>query len=378
MKNNPTKLRRAKNEKMISILLALSTAIVMCMPLCAEEPESGGIRNVFSDNDISCIQNLLLAWLSTDGPSENIDSVQVGDKIPAYEYVDSSLVTFDSASYYPVYSDHEILGVLGIHGNKSDPTYSFGSEWASQIDEYIKSNRSEFCIVVTENQLFFKTSDEAELIEEYRFAMPEVNAVADSPSAESILAAQNSDQTEYYSDREKYSLAIPPQTRAAYVANIKVGTYKQTRGECWAAATMLIGKFITKNNAYTPFAICDKMGIGYDAGGSDQDIVDALNTCYGVKGTLQGVLTPNQMEPHVSKQRPGCINWLEVNRRYGHSTAFCGYSSDSSASRYGIRISDSNTGAYKWLYKNGQPSQKLGFQYTYGGLTYNWKSTITT
>ena len=120
------------------------------------------------------------------------------------------------------------------------------------------------------------------------------------------------------------------------------------------------------------------MGIGYDAGGSDQDIVDALNTCYGVKGTLQGVLTPNQMEPHVSKQRPGCINWLEVNRRYGHSTAFCGYSSDSSASRYGIRISDSNTGAYKWLYKNGQPSQKLGFQYTYGGLTYNWKSTITT
>ena len=208
--------------------------------------------------------------------------------------------------------------------------------------------------------------------------MPEVNAVADSPSAESILAAQNSDQTEYYSDREKYSLAIPPQTRAAYVANINVGTYKQTRGECWAAATMLIGKFITKNNAYTPFAICDKMGIGYDAGGSDQDIVDALNTCYGVKGTLQGVLTPNQMEPHVSKQRPGCINWLEVNRRYGHSTAFCGYSSDSSASRYGIRISDSNTGAYKWLYKNGQPSQKLGFQYTYGGLTYNWKSTITT
>ena len=159
MKNNPTKLRRAKNEKMISILLALSTAIVMCMPLCAEEPESGGIRNVFSDNDISCIQNLLLAWLSTDGPSENIDSVQVGDKIPAYEYVDSSLVTFDSASYYPVYSDHEILGVLGIHGNKSDPTYSFGSEWASQIDEYIKSNRSEFCIVVTENQLFFKTSE---------------------------------------------------------------------------------------------------------------------------------------------------------------------------------------------------------------------------
>ena len=68
-------------KKMISILLALSTAIVMCMPLCAEEPESGGIRNVFSDNDISCIQNLLLAWLSTDGPSENIDSVQVGDKI---------------------------------------------------------------------------------------------------------------------------------------------------------------------------------------------------------------------------------------------------------------------------------------------------------
>ena len=163
-------------KKMLSILLALSTATVMCMPLCAEEPESGGIRNVFSDNDISCIQNLLLAWLSTDGPSENIDSVQVGDKIPAYEYVDSSLVTFDSASYYPVYSDHEILGVLGIHGNKSDPTYSFGSEWASQIDEYIKSNRSEFCIVVTENQLFFKTSDEAELIEEYRFAMPEVNA----------------------------------------------------------------------------------------------------------------------------------------------------------------------------------------------------------
>ena len=54
-------------KKMISILLALSTAIVMCMPLCAEEPESGGIRNVFSDNDISCIQNLLLAWLSTDG-----------------------------------------------------------------------------------------------------------------------------------------------------------------------------------------------------------------------------------------------------------------------------------------------------------------------
>ena len=104
-------------KKMISILLALSTAIVMCMPLCAEEPESGGIRNVFSDNDISCIQNLLLAWLSTDGPSENIDSVQVGDKIPAYEYVDSSLVTFDSASYYPVYSDHE-LSLIHI----SEPT----------------------------------------------------------------------------------------------------------------------------------------------------------------------------------------------------------------------------------------------------------------
>lgn len=105
---------------------------------------------------------------------------------------------------------------------------------------------------------------------------------------------------------------------------------------------------------------------------------DALNTCYGVKGTLQGVLTPNQIEPYVSRQRPGCINWLEVNNEHGHSTAFCGYSSDSLASQYGIRISDSNEGDYIWLYKNGKPSQKLGFQYTYGSLTYNWKSTITT
>lgn len=355
----------------------MSIAVLMSLSVVAfASGKSDNIHEIFSEEQLSCIQNLLSSWMVTEKETPLIsgDQLQLGGQIPVYEYTDFNISEFSQVSYYPVYLNNVVIGVLGVHGDKASPTYSFSQDWASNINKYLNNGQEDFCIIVTNDSLYFKTDEDVQIIEEYSFASSSIEHLENGYSDKKM--GQDMNPTDYYSAKEGYSLDIPLQSRGAQVIEVNAGTYKQSYGECWAVSVMLTGKFLTKSNKYTPLQIADKMGIGYNEGAYDSDVVNALSKCYDITGSKKGKLTPNQVKTYMNNQKPGIINWQSTN--FAHYTVLCGFSSDSLAGEYGIRVSDSNSGTYKWLYKKGSPSSALNFQYTYGSIVYNWYSTITT
>lgn len=165
------------------------------------------------------------------------------------------------------------------------------------------------------------------------------------------------------------------QPRAAYISQLNIGTYKQSRGECWAATVMLIGKYMTGINSYTPFQICDEMKIDRDKGAFDPTVIEAFSKLYGINATREGRIAHTTVQYFLDRKKPCAVNWQSPD--YGHYTALDGYSTDTMGNRYGIRISDSNSGTYKWLYKTGNPSNSLAYEYTWGSQVYSWSTTLT-
>lgn len=67
---------------------------------------------------------------------------------------------------------------------------------------------------------------------------------------------------------------------------------------------MLTGKFLTKSNKYTPLQIADKMGIGYNEGAYDSDVVNALSKCYDITGSKKGKLDGTYPVGARKRQKP--------------------------------------------------------------------------
>lgn len=355
-------------KKTISVLVALFFVANMTFASFATQK-----AELLLNNDLAGVQGVLNSWLTSEGSSISRNSIQLGNKIPAYKYTNSQLVELDQTRYYPVYSNNQVIGFVGIHGSQSNPTYSFSQDWASTMNDYISQGKSEFCIVATDTQLYFKTVNSAKLVEEYKFAKSGLSKR--SFVNENILSVLNDGEVDYYAPQNKYRIDMPIQTRAAYTVSLRIGTYKQTNGECWAATVMLIGKYMTKNSSYTPLEICDEMGIDKDVGAYDEDVQKALSKLYNVPSIIQGRIAHTTVQTLLDNKKPCGINWQSP--KFGHYTAVDGYSTDTMSNKYGVRISDSNSGTYKWLYKTGNPSSGLDYVYTWGSQVYSWTNTIT-
>lgn len=319
---------------------------------------------------------MLRNWLEVDSTISDYNNIKIGDKIPVYEFNNDVLTSFQDVTYYPVFYDIEVIGILGIHGTPSDdPTYSFGEEWANEVNVCLSSDMNEFCIVVTEDQMFIKSLDGAKLIEEYPFAhVDSQTAVSMSTELEDSIANVELDEMVYFSGDNRYTIQIPASPRTAMQITLPVGTIRQARNYCWAISVKLIGEYLTDGINYTPEKICDIMQIGYDDGAYVPDCINALNDIYSISTTKKSELTPNEVYSALGSAGPCYTDWQHTE--YGHGMTLCGYYGDSVANEYDIRLSDSNSGTYKWLTKAGQPSNKLGYKYTYGSNTYSWNATL--
>lgn len=140
-------------------------------------------------------------------------------------------------------------------------------------------------------------------------------------------------------------------------------------GMCWASSVATVHNYLT-NTVITGFEVCNRMGIGYDAGGTIYDEQDALAKYNITYNSIRGsALTWSQLTGNIDASKPIIANGSSSGT-IGHAVTIYGYSGTSS-SLSNVKIWNSNanngTGGYSTFnYSSGYFTDASGTAYTWG------------
>lgn len=357
----------------------------------SEKADKKDIPTTLSEERFNNVVDLITTWAHSETSllsATTSPHLALGDAIPTYRYDNGHLVPFNDVIYYPVFSNGKGVAVVSISAPYTDKeTIYIGEDWIKKYNNFLETGIESLCVVLAEEKTFLKSKDSALLVFESSL-MPASAENSNTKSTETkdlsnsdIIAADDA-SVKYLTDGYQYSLDITPSSTKGYRDSwtFDVGTIAQRHGYCWAICVKLSAEYYLDNvSRWTPEEICDAMGIGYDQGGYDEDIMDAFITCYNYDNAVykEKAIGRSNVISWIDDNDPAIVNWTGSGK--SHSTVLCGYNDNGYDAKtpFKIRISDSNYGSYRWLSTStSQPTITSSIVYTAGVYTMNWRSTI--
>lgn len=139
------------------------------------------------------------------------------------------------------------------------------------------------------------------------------------------------------------------------------------RGLCWAATTATIVNYRSGKKQLEAYNVADYMGIGYDQGGTLNDIKNAIGH-YGFSYTaVQQQISLNNVISMIDAKKP--IAMCAYASAGGHAVTIVGYSN-----------ATNNQTVTIWNSGNHQMQtctyQSSGTSFTYGGYKFTWYGTV--
>lgn len=188
----------------------------------------------------------------------------------------------DEVYYYPVMvRNNQIICIVGIIGLEDGYTFEVKDDMVDILNDMDYHNKDAVFYII-DNALHIETED---------------GRYTEDLSTEDILKLSDEERIFYYASFmekkkkmfDKISYFTPHIDNAHGNLNAQMGRTislynKQVQygyNMCWAAASATVINTL-KHKIVTAFEICNRVGIGYDDGGTILDVQDALNY-YGVK-----------------------------------------------------------------------------------------------
>lgn len=388
-----------KRNRIISIIIALSLMVCSSVPVYASE----------------------LSTASSPLPSEAISKISIGtslldvntplilgNEIPSYYWDGENFDPISDIRYLPIYSNNDIVGIASIiDPDSSNPSYSVGKQFASELNAAVELHGGSYCLVFNGSQTFYYGNGEAVLLSESKPGLlpfetnnitsatrtdePPVSTVS-SPSiissrkiyydfSESDLEADMTNAQKSLSFASAASsktniILQSPSTRTTYedFELLPIGHIDQgSTMLCWAVCTVLTGEYRTNISDYDIYDIADGLGIDYDEGGNNVDIIDALYDFYRITGTSQqGYYSYNNVKYWIDRDKPIIALAYSGGNGLGHAVTICGYYFDHNS----IIWSESyGTHAGSYCYVTADSSGQ--FVFVTNGVRYTWTYSVT-
>lgn len=279
----------------------------------------------------------------------------------------------DEVYYYPVISANKVVFVISIMGTDKGYTYGVQTELVDVLNEVDYINNPSVVYVVGSN-LYIETEYTESIIYNYsELSQEEIDFIGKSFVDKFLYARKVVDNFRQHTDiNEEYNDFANVKSNATLTLYKPMGQYGYEM--CWASAVATIVNYI-KSSTVTGFVICNRMGIGYNDGGTTYDAQDAL-TLYGINYKISSsALTWSSIENNIKDKKPIYVGLISSsNSSYiGHAVTIYGYSG-TVLSNGKIYVWDSaldgGSGGYSYF--------TTSYYYTNGtGVIYEWATTAS-
>lgn len=370
-----------KIKKVMALLLSMVMVVGMSVG-------AFGLKSSIIPEDIVQLAKGLLE-VSISDPAFNLDrndEYVLNNKIPTYTVENEQVKLMNNAEFYPVYANGKIIGMFTVNDcNSSDPTYSFGREYADVLNDTTNNGKDEYFLISIENKLFVYTNKNLHLLTEYTFESSKNQEMMRSLDITSNIQPEDiveqaikdySGNLSYTDDKDNVPLNIRKRVkRSAYSNYLNVKKYNQGKTNlCWAATVWCIGQYKTKDNSYTPEDVAASQGLTKDDEGNAEYAEAALIDCYGLDSVWSGALSQRQIEREIDNDDPIYTLWKSKSAGLAHAVCLRGYGYSSLGNQYDkyISVMDSQFGTFKTI---TQKNNK--YTMSYYTTNYDWIGTLT-
>lgn len=321
----------------------------------------------------------------------------ISEAIPTYLLSNSRISEYKDVQHYIVYCNSSPICNFVVNGaNTSSPTYSLYSDFAQELNDSILSKDLTYSFIVTENQIFVLTDNEALELKNYdkgsyatNNSLSKLNNSYVKPSAvlNSVKNIKNLKQTD---SKELVTLSTDSRSSIKsigakgiglrYIGEVSgtVPSYTQSSGSnyCWAASAWCVGETLNPLGKTVTQCVSYAGGSFGSGGGYDKQL-KILKEIYGLTDSkyYSSQLSQSEITSFIDDDYPFILLCFKNKNTssLGHSVT-C-YKYDDSYTPVRIKVMDSlYSGSWVWM---TNPSSGTDYKITSAGTTYTYTNTIT-
>lgn len=314
---------------------------------------------------------------------EKKDHLQI--ETPFVIYSAQSLGKQDPIYYYPISNDGKIVLVLYVMECDGDYTAGISTDYAPELNQLDYQNNDDYIFYEDGETLHAANNDAEQNLG--NMPQPDDDELSDKEEANAAVfedlspknkveAILNSYPEESNHD-ETSKQDAPIGARGFSTKNASAVRLNTSRclvpqlwdGNCWAAAVATTVKYLnfSKYSTLSARGVCRKMKIGYNDGGTINDMHKALNK-YGVtyKKPDYSQVSFATIQKNILAQRPLVI--AAFTKHSGHAVTIIGYTTYGGINQITFHNPGTNT-CTSVEYK------KSGTTFSYNNDKFKWKST---
>lgn len=331
--------------------------------------------------------SLIQSALTDSHTTLKLGSYALSDPITAYSLAEGEIGEFDEAVHYVVYCDEEPVAIFTENGaNTQSPTYSLSEGFVDKLADAALDTNSEYNLVITENQIFTVTDENATEIARYDMMpvdngsdVPTVmNSISQDYTPSEVMECVDQASTLVYDVTEATTDLNVIQTRALPNSVQVSGTvkpYLQAAGSnwCWAASSWCIGECLNPLNK-TVNECVEYCGKDYGDGGSIDDQKKIMEDIYDLSPKSYGTLTESEMIALIDNDEPFAMNCYKGSG-LGHTVTCYAYNEvdfGDSTTHFAVMDSLGGGSAWQWMTNSGS-----SYKITSAGTTYTYETTVT-
>lgn len=378
-----------KNEKVqikrciVTLCIMVVCSFIMNIPVFAQENGNTylyeEVISMISEKTKGTVekefQNILaLAKSSTEEMGVSIEEVcklSVAEPFIIYSLDETCQ---DEIYYYPIYNTYteEVIFTVQVIGPKSDWGYEVSNEFSQILNEigYVKSKyifyKSNSTIVADDGYKIENLTENDINSKIYNFANKDINEKIKCIKERVRSFEEEAVAYHYGNEIARYRPSLLKTSSNVVACSLYKPQGQGKYGLCWAASAATIINY-RKGTKYTAKNIADKIGIGYNDGGTVYNVSYALLE-YGVnyKVALKQIGW-NMINRNVDTKKP---IYVHASSGSDHHAVVC----------FGYKVVDGTKYVYLWnpgterasivKYKSG------GTKFSYNTQTWKWRYTV--
>lgn len=325
-------------------MILLMVALFFCPVEFVHASVNDGNVNLTTVSDFANGQlNTVVSNLVKDGEISNNDNVYLAE--PYYIY--NELEDQEAIYYFPIVKDQTIVSVMCVLDSEDGLVYQYGDEIKDKLNE-IHYLQEKPLIYEEDGKIHIEGRDE-------------LLTVSTSEEVGEIVPCKKFSELSYSNKKkrieEKMDDLVPcvHGEKPENILDLKIKgllSLHNPQGQhgydmCWAAAVATVVNY-KKSSMVTGFDVCNRMGIGYNTGGTIYQEHQALSlygvTYNGISGTS---LDWNTIKNNINNNHPIIANLMSNSGTYkAHAVTIYGFDSSKNLNYWDSRLGG-GSGAYK-------------------------------
>lgn len=315
---------------------------------------------------------------------DNFSDYYLGEPFTIYDF--STDITTTDTYYYPIMHNKEVRLILAVVDTGLEFSCSLSKSFSEQLNQL--EDKQNVLLYLNGDSLYAQSSKYNSLLAKKKDTHS--SQFANLSYSEKIQQLHKKSLIDHTSKTDNEIVPLQLNSTKAnllYIPRFSTNTSTTKKldltgcycnqikngiayGMCWAAATATTYRYLTGDFTLYPYNVCNLMGIGYDDGGTVDDVRRALAKKGVTYYCSADIITFSKVKSEISNRKPVIITGATYDSNYAHTVAVTGYYSSTELMYYWDSASES-----MGISTSGYLGPKKTYTFSSGGRTYYWVNT---